>query len=79
MQMHKRRNQRRKGDLRRAVQNAGVQIFTLIEIAVDIFDGYGGVVHQDSHRQRQAAQRHDVDGFAQSAQDADGSENGKRN
>ena len=32
-------DQRGKRDLRRAIQNAGVQIFALIEIAVDVFDG----------------------------------------
>ncbi len=50
-----------------------------IEIAIDIFDGDGGVVHQDADGQRQAAQRHDVDGFAERAQDADGAEDRKRN
>ena len=35
------------------------------EIAVDVFDLDRGVVHQDADRQRQSAQRHHVDGFAQ--------------
>ena len=72
-------NQRRQRDLRRAVQDAGVQILALIEIAIDVLDGDRGVVHQDADRQRQAAQRHDVDGFAQRAQHADGAQNRKRN
>ena len=31
---------------------------------VDVLDGDGGVVHQDAHRQRQAAQGHDVERLA---------------
>ncbi len=38
-----------------------------------------GVVHQNSDRQRQPAQRHDVDGLAQRAQHQDRGENRKRN
>jgi hypothetical protein len=40
----------------------------LAHVAVDVFDFDGGVVHQDAHRQRQAAERHDVDGLAQQAE-----------
>ena len=38
-----------------------------------------GIVHQDADRQRQSAQRHDVDGLPQRAQDDDGSQNRERN
>ena len=38
-------------------------------VAMDILDLDRGVVHQDADRQRQAAQRHHVDGLAQQAQD----------
>ena len=44
---------------------ASCDFLALIEIPVDVFDFHRRVVHQDSHRQRQAAQRHDVDGLVQ--------------
>ena len=36
-----------------------------------IFDFDGGVVHQDSYRERQSAERHHVDGFAEQRRDDD--------
>ena len=72
-------NERRHGDLLRAIQNGADGFFALRQIAVDVFDFHRGVVHQDPDGQRQAAKRHDVDGFAQRAEHADGNENGKRN
>ena len=47
---------------------AVLQVVAFFEIALDVLDGDGGVVHQDADGQRQAAQRHDVDGFVQRAQ-----------
>ena len=38
----------------------------------------GGVVDQDAHRQREAAERHDVDGLAQRAQDDERAEDRER-
>jgi len=32
---------------------------------VGVLHGDGGVVHQNSHRQRQTAQRHQIDGLTQ--------------
>ena len=49
------------------------------QIAVDVLDVDGGVVHQNADGQRQPAQRHDVDGLAQRAQREQRSENRKRN
>ncbi len=64
----------------RAIQDAAVQIgLSFVEIAVDVFNFDRGVVHQDADRQSQTAQGHDVDGFAQRAQHADGAEDRKRN
>ena len=37
-------------------------------VAMDVFDRHRGVVHQNADRQRQAAERHQVDGFTQRAQ-----------
>jgi hypothetical protein len=42
----------------------------LFQVPVDVLDGHGGVVHQDAHRQRQAAQRHDVERLARQRQAA---------
>ena len=75
-----RRNQRRNRDLRaRLPESRCPGLRTVQHVAVDIFDFDGGVVHQNSDRQRQAAERHDVDGLAQRAQHADRSENRQRN
>ncbi len=60
-------DQGRDGDLRRAVEDGLLQFLARFQIAVDVLDGDGGVVHQDADGQRQAAQRHDVDGLVQHA------------
>ena len=41
------------------------QRLPLLEVALDVLDRHRGVVHQDADRQRQAAQRHDVDRLAE--------------
>jgi hypothetical protein len=41
------------------------------QIPIDVFDLYGGVVHQNTDGQRQASQGHDVDGFVERAQHDD--------
>ncbi len=46
---------------------------------MDIFDLHRGVVHQNSDGQSQAAQRHNVNRFAEGAEDADGNQNRQRN
>ncbi len=51
----------------------------IAQIAMGVFDLHRGVVHQDADRQRQAAERHDVDGLPQQAQDDNGGEDRKRN
>ena len=48
-------NQRGHGDLRGAFQDGVVEIVPFLEIALDVFDGDGRVVHQDADRQRQSA------------------------
>ena len=77
MQIDERRNQRRYGDLRSAVQNGLDDFLALIDVAVDVFDFNRGVVDQDADGERQSAQSHDVDGFAECAHDDDGSQNGQ--
>ena len=38
-----------------------LDVLALLEVAVDVLDGHGGVVDQDADREREAAERHDVD------------------
>ena len=79
MQMDKGGDEGGNRDLRGAVEDGLLDLLALLEIAVDVLDFDGGVVHQDADRQRQAAQRHDVDGLAQRAQHDQRDENRQRN
>src|SRR5262249_35204213 len=66
------------GDLGRALEDGGTQLAPLLEVALDVLDGNGGVVDQDAHGEGEAAQGHDVDGLAQEAQDHHRGEDGER-
>ena len=66
------------GDLLRAVQNGLAQLLSEQPVALDVLDLHGGIVHQDSHRQRQPAERHQVHGFAQRAQTNHRNQNSQR-
>ena len=57
-------NERRNRNLLRAIEDGLPHLLAHGEIALDVFDFDRGVVDQNSHRQRQTAQGHDVDGFA---------------
>ncbi len=57
---------------------ARTRVLALRQVSIDIFDRHGGVVHQNADGQRQAAQRHQVDGFVQRAQHGDGDQNRER-
>ena len=48
-----RRNQCRKHDLSGSVSNRFQRWFSLADVAMNIFNGNGGVVHQDTYRQRE--------------------------
>ena len=72
-------DQRGNGDLLRAIQNGVHGLFALRQVAVDVFDLDGGVVHEDADGQRQPAEGHDVDGFVQRAKHADGNQDRERN
>ena len=66
-----RRDERRRGDLRGPVEDRPADRLLHAEVAVDVLDLHGGVVHQDADRQRHAAQRHGVERLAQRPQDDD--------
>ena len=61
-------DQRRHRDLLGAVQDGLPDRFAHVEVAVDVLDLHGGVVHQDADGECQPAERHDVDGLAEQAQ-----------
>ena len=67
------------GDLLCSVQNRLLQRLALLQMLADVFDGDGGVVHQDTHRQSQASQGHDVDRLAKGRQRDDRGEDRQRN
>ena len=46
-------DQGRRSDLRRAVKDGLLDLFAGLEIAVDIFDLHGGIVHQNADGQRE--------------------------
>ena len=73
--------QRDKGwcdDLCRTVQDGSLHIFTLLKVPVDVFNGHGGIVHQNTNSQCQAPKRHDVERFTKSGQSHDGTQDGQR-
>ena len=65
MQMQKVETKSRNGNLLRAIQNGLHRFLAHGQVAVDVFDFDGGVIDQDADGQGQAAEGHDVDGFAQ--------------
>ena len=46
---------------------------------MNIFNRHGGVIHENADGQREAAEGHEVDGFAEGAQGGDGTEHRERN
>ena len=74
-----RRDKRRYGDLLRPIENGADQRLLLAEIAVNVLNFDGSVVHQDSHGQRETAQRHHVDGLIEQIENNDRREDGERN
>ena len=59
------RDQRRNRDFARSIEYRLQQGLTLFDMVGDVFDRDGGVVDQNTHCQREAAQRHDVDSLAE--------------
>ena len=73
-----RRDERRHRDLLRAVEDRLLERLALLEVAVDVLDRDGGVVDQDADRERQPAERHDVDRLAERAEHDDRGEDRQR-
>ena len=79
MQMESVETKAGRGDLLRAIEHRAHQRLLHGHVAVRVFDFHRGVVHQDADRQRQAAQRHDVDGLAHQAENDERDQDRKRN
>src|SRR5712664_1167338 len=61
-------HQRGHRDLSRAVEDRLPVAVAALAMALDVLDGDGGVVHQDPHREGEAAQGHDIDRLAEHAE-----------
>ncbi len=61
-----------------AVENGLFHFLALRQVALDVLDLDGGIIHQDSDREGEASQGHDVDGLTQRAQQDDRHEDRKR-
>ena len=62
------RDESRHHDLRGAVHDRGLDVLALFEMPVDVLDRHRRFVDQDADRERQPAQRHDVERFAERPQ-----------
>ena len=62
--IHSRINNKRKGNFLAGIQDGLSFCFTHFEMLVNIFNGYGGLIHQYTDGQGQPAQGHDIDGLA---------------
>ena len=61
-------NERRHGDLLRAIEDRALDRFSLCEVSVNIFELNRGVIDQDADREREPAKRHHVEGVAEQTQ-----------
>ena len=66
-------------DLPGAVHDRRFHGLAMLEMPVDILDRHRRVVDQDADRQRQSAERHDVERFADRRERDDRAERGERN
>ena len=79
MQIDERADEGRRRDLRRAVENRDQQRLAHRVIAMDVLDFDGRVVDQHPDREREAAQRHDVDRLAGQLEPDDRGQDRQRN
>ena len=71
-------DERGQRDFLGTVEDGLFELFPPGHVAVDVLEGNRGIVHQNANRERQAAEGHEVDGFAQSAEDGNGTQHGER-
>src|ERR1700723_698867 len=74
-----RRDQKWSTDLLRTHQDGALEDLTLLKVALDIFNRDGRVVDEDAHRQREAAERHDVNRLSRGPESDDRGEDRYRN
>ncbi|ARF88207.1 uncharacterized protein BCN122_II1464 [Burkholderia cenocepacia] len=74
-----RRHERGHRDLARAFEDRVVQVRTEMEVPLDVLDRDGRVVDENADREREPAERHDVDGLAERGQRDQRREDRQRN
>ena len=74
-QRHKGRN----NNLLRAVEDGRFDFFALFEMIINVLDRHRPVVDQNANGEREAAERHDVDGLAKPGEQGQREQDGKRN
>ena len=72
------RDEGRRHDLVGTVEDRWLDLLALLQMPIDVFDRHRGVVDQDADREREAAERHDVQRLADRRQADDGAEYRKR-
>src|SRR5882724_196908 len=72
-------NKSRHGDLLGAIQDCLNGFLAHRQVAVDVFNLDGSVIHQNADGERETAQRHDVDGLAECAEAENADKNRQRN
>src|SRR6185437_13937636 len=72
-------DERGNGDLCGAFEDGAFELAAFFEVAFDVFDGDGCIVDEDADGEREAAERHDVDGLTDEAEDDNRGEDRKRN
>ena len=75
MQIHSSETKAGVDDLRGAVHDRGLHFLAVLQMPVDVFDRHRSVVDQDADREREPAERHDVQRLAHRRQRDDGAEN----
>ena len=79
MQMHSVETNAGTAICSRAVEDRRLELLARAEMPVDVLDRDGRVVDQDADREREAAERHDVDRLAERAEHDDRAQDRQRN
>ena len=70
------RYERRNRDLERTLENGRFDLLALFQMPVDVLDGDGRVVDENTDRECETAERHEVDRLAERVEDDDGGDDG---